>query len=122
MRRSSWNKPSMTEGLGIAWLALTMVVMSNAAAGGSAALLYAWRITPQHGMRCMIAGAIAGGLLASWLSGAAFIGASEADDLLVIIPTVFGISLLVGTLVSIPGALIVSRKLAAPGDDYRIFE
>jgi len=105
----------------VGWVSLTGIVGLNGFAAGIVAVLHAWRSPMRPGNRTFLASAASGSLPASYMivvPAASGEAASEFGIMLL----VSAVLLAVGTVVSLPGAIIVSRKLASPGDDYRAFE
>jgi hypothetical protein len=106
------------------WLGLVALIGLNGFAAGVAAILHAWRVKLPRESRSFLASACAAFLAASSFVGLAMIGASETDasngtTLLVFI---FGVCFVVALVVSLPGAILVGRKLDGPGDAHRAFE
>jgi hypothetical protein len=105
----------------IGWLVLTGLIGLNGFAAGVVAILEAWRSRMRQGSRIFIACATAALLPASYLvvipatTGA---GSEEFGVMLLAAAVVFAVSI----VASLPGAVIVSRKLVQPGDAYRAFE
>lgn len=104
-------------------IVLAAVVSFNLCAAGVAAVLHAWRSKMRRGGRTVLASAVAGFLPASSIMAIGILGSPEniTQDAAVY-AAIFGICFAVATLVSLPGAIIVARKLEAPGNDHRAFE
>ena len=106
-----------------AWLVLAAVITFNLSAAGAAALLYGWRSRLRRGSRTFLASAVTGFLPASSFMA---IGLYDSGDRLnqdaAVYASIFVMSFAIAAIVSLPGAIIVSRKLEAPGDDFRAFE
>lgn len=133
--------------IGVAiWLLLVGLVGLNGFAAGMAATLHLWRGMVRPRIRIILAATVSGllpfAMLAAPLSlelgsvsdAPQFIGAVIIDlDLDVVfafnnaaqfIGAVMAMILIVGlgTLVSLPGATVITRKLAGRGDAYKSFE
>lgn len=106
------------------WAILVSVIGFNLSAAGMVAILHAWGSKMRRGGRIMMAALVAGLLPASALIavGLADTVWSSSPEEPFVMALAFGMVLAVATVVSLPGALIVARKLEAPGDDYRAFE
>src|SRR5687767_11061765 len=103
------------------WMIVISVVGVNLCAAGIAAILHAWRSKFRRGGRVVAAAAVAGflpssSLLAVGLAESAWSGPSEEPFVMAI---AFGVVMAIAAIVALPGALIVARKLEAPGDDFR---
>lgn len=107
----------------IVWSLVFWLVGINGFSAGAAAALHIWKGKVRLRTRVLLACGIAGLLPSSLLVMIAAVedagGSLEAGMGFTI---AFVGSLLVTGLVSLPGALIVSRKLAGPGDAWRSFE
>lgn len=108
----------------IAWLALVSIIGLNGFAAGVVAILHAWRSGLRRGGRMLAASAFAGLLSGSSFVGIVFLGTLDdgTTESIWLLAAVFGFFFAVAMIVSVPGALLVTRKLEAPGDDYRAFE
>ena len=105
------------------WILVSAAAGLNLSAAGVAAILHAWRVNMRRGGRMFAAAVIAAlvptsGFVAIALSESAT--ATSEDPFIVAI--VFLAIQAVCTLVSLPGAAVVARKLEHPGDDFRVFE
>ena len=104
------------------WVGVLLVILVNGFAAGVAAMLYIWRRKIRTGGRTALA-ALAAGIVPGTLI--AVIGLSDSSfsgEEPWIIALTFGAFLAIGSVVALPGALVVARKLEAPGDEYRTFE
>ena len=107
----------------LAWLAIVSVVGLNGFAAGLAAMLFLWRSRMRRGARIVTASTVAGLLPASvflpiMFTEPEFMGGEGALGFGI----GFVVTLAVAGAVSLPGAILICRKLASPGDDYRAFE
>ena len=112
----------------MAWVFVSLIVLlvvaGNGLAAGVAAVLHAWQVRLPRESRIFVASATAALIPTAVLFVLALVGSSQADgsigtsELLI----VAGACLAVTTIVSLPGAIAVTRKLEAPGDAYRVFE
>ena len=105
------------------WFAIALIIGLNGFAAGSSAILYLWRPRVRRAARIVTAVLLSGFLPASVLipvaiASGAFAGGEG--------PIVFGIGFVaffaLAGAVSLPGALIVARKLEKPGDEFLTFE
>ena len=105
----------------LVWLAVVLLIALNGFAAGVAASLHAWKSRMPRAARALTAAVIAGLLPCSvlifvFLDPVEF--RPDGTDLLVS----FGVLFSVGVIGSMPGAWLITRKLAQPGDDFRAFE
>ena len=105
------------------WLVAVAVLGLNGVAAGAAAALHIWRPAVPRGGRVALAAAVAGVLPASIMILALVdpVGSGIAADpfeALIAFAALFG----VGLAVSLPGAWVITRKLAGGGDVHRAFE
>jgi hypothetical protein len=115
----------MSEAIVGIWLIVVTVLGLNGFAAGMAAALYIWRRGMRRGARIASASTLAGLLPASIfiVAGASeLFGASALSEEPVVWVVVVGLVLVVAGVVSLPGALVVGRKLEQPGSEYRAFE
>ena len=113
----------MSETVFAIWVIAVLIVLLNGCAAGVVAILHARRATLRRGRRVMTAAAVTALLLASMfipfaLADFSSTGMEEPIVIGLTLAMVFAVSL----VVSIPGALIVARKLEAPGEEFRAFE
>jgi hypothetical protein len=104
------------------WVSLVSIVILNGCAAGVVAMLHAWRSSMRRGSRVTVALAVT-----AFLPASMFIPAIIKDSLTdaeepVIMALAVGAIFVVALVTSLPGALIVARKLEAPGDEFRAFE
>jgi hypothetical protein len=105
----------------LGWVAVTGFIGLNGFAAGVVAVLQAWRSGMRRGSRIFVASATSALLPASYMIVIPAMTGTSGEE--------FGIMILssavifaFATVVSLPGAIIVSRKLVQPGDEYRTFE
>jgi len=105
------------------WMIIVLIVMLNGCAAGVIAILHIRRSTMRRGSRVAIAAAVTGFLPVSLVIPFAIadLGPTGSEGPLVVF---LGLTMIlgVGMLFSLPGALILARKLEAPGGEYRAFE
>lgn len=106
------------------WMGLFWIIGINGFAAGLAAVLYLWRGQYRHRSRTLLASALTGALPASM-----FIAIGAMDSTLsagmetgIGFTVAFVFALVINGLFSLPGAIIVSRKLDGGGDAFRSFE
>jgi hypothetical protein len=107
--------------LGI-WIFLVFLVLLNGFAAGTAAVLHVWRSGQSRQSRAVTAAAITGLVPAIMMIPAIIAqGSFEVPSL---VGSIVGIAVLCGLTmaVSLPGALIIARKLDGPGNAYAAFE
>jgi hypothetical protein len=108
----------------VAALSIVTIVGLNGFAAGAVAALHVWRVKLPRESRMFAASAAAGFLPATALICLAMAGSSQgelpggATELVVI----FGVTFTAALVVSLPGAIIVGRKLDHPGEAHRTFE
>jgi hypothetical protein len=104
------------------WGIVVSLIFINGFAAGMVAILFAWRRSQRRGSRVLTAVVLTGLLPASMMVPALLAQASAGFESPagMIIGTV-GVFVL-AMAGSLPGALIVARKLEAPGDEFRAFE
>ena len=113
----------MPEAVILSWFAIVSIIGLNGFAAGLAAILYLWRRSLRRGSRATIAAAVSGFLPATIFIPMALTDREfVAGDGIMIAAVGFTTFWAVAMAVSLPGALIVARKLEAPGDDFRAFE
>jgi hypothetical protein len=104
------------------WMILIAIVILNGCAAGVTAMLHVRR-KMRRGARVMTAVLITAVLEASMFVPVAFADAMRArPDGLLVIGTIIAVVFAGALVVSLPGALVVSRKLEAPRDEYHTFE
>jgi cytochrome bd-type quinol oxidase subunit 2 len=104
------------------WVIVIFIIALNGAAAGVVAAFHAWQSRMRRGQRIVAAATASGVLSGAWLIPFALSAESTNSEEPMIIVLVFVAFIGVGTLVSLPGALIVGRKLDSPGDIHRAFE
>ena len=103
------------------WAIALFVIILNGCAAGIAAFLHVRRKMGRGGK---VVGAIFGsGLLTAGIFIPAMISdfTMQAEGALIIVLALLAI-FVVAAFVSLPGALVITRRLEAPGDEYRAFE
>jgi len=107
----------------VIWVIVIWILVLNCCAAGVAAVFHIWYATMRRRVRNVAAAAVA-----ALLNGAMFVPvtltepmAADSEEPLVL-GAVFLAVLAITFLVTLPGAMVVSSKLAAPGDDFRAFE
>lgn len=110
----------MQEWIVVGWVIVVTIVGLNGFAAGVAAILHARRSKLRRGSRTVLAAAIAATLPASFFVVVPLAEGWRSWDSgwLLALAAVLGL----GAAVSLPGASIITRKLEAPGDEYRAFE
>ena len=104
----------------LAWMAFGALLVCNLIAAGCAALFHIWRGDSTPGVR-MLAGAAMGGFIpAVLLGGLVMIGAGTPANInaWIVMAPVF----LFGLVASLPGAILVTKKLNRPPDYRSHFE
>ena len=113
----------MPETVILTWFAIASIIGLNGFAAGLAAILHLWRRTMRRGARATMSAAVSGLLPASIFIPMAFTDREFVGGEGQIIAAVgFATFWAVATAVSLPGSLIISRKLEAPGEEFRAFE
>jgi hypothetical protein len=104
------------------WTILVSIIGLNGFAGGVAAVLHTRRDKKRRRTRILTAAAMAGLLPACVMIlpmlEAVSIGAEAPIALVIGVGGVF----LMTMAVSLPGAIVVARRLEAPGEEYQAFE
>jgi hypothetical protein len=106
------------------WSTIAGLIGLNLCAAGAVAILHAWRSETQSARRTVAAAAAAGFVPTSIIVA---IGVSEetwggsAEEPVIVVLACLMIQL-IATVVSLPGALIVGRKLRGSRAEYRVFE
>lgn len=111
----------MSEWVIIGWVVFVSAAMLNGASAGVAALLHCWFGRFGRGARILSAALAVGALPASVLVVVPLADpetAGQPSYWAAAVALVFA----VGSAVALPGAILVTRKLARPGEDYRAFE
>jgi hypothetical protein len=103
------------------WAILISIVILNGCAAGVVAILHAWGSKMRRGGRALAAVLVTGLLPAAMILPGFFRTGVFGEESTVV---VLGLAmiLVLSSVVSLPGALIVARKLEAPGDEFRTFE
>ena len=116
----------MAIGWVVALLGLMLVLALNGLAAGVAAIFHAWRVRLPRESRVFFASVAAAVLPAGVIVLLAIVGASQPGTRATLGPMefllIFGACTVAGIIVSLPGAVVVARKLESPGEDYRTFE
>lgn len=111
--------------IGVAiWLLLVALVGLNGFAAGMAATLHLWRGMVRPRIRIILAATVSGLLPFAMLAAPLSLELGSVSDAPQFIGAVMAMILIVGlgTLVSLPGATVITRKLAGRGDAYKSFE
>ncbi len=111
----------MSEWIILGWVGLVSVLGLNGTSAGAAAMLHVWGSKTRRGGRMLIASVAAGALPASFIVVVPLAEGGAGQEPLIWL-LALGAVLAVGTVLALPGAIVVSRKLEGPGDDYRAFE
>jgi hypothetical protein len=111
----------VSEWIIVGWVILVTALMLNGTSAGVAALLHCWPGRFGRGGRIFLAALAAGALPASFLIVVPLAEAGTRGEpayLALALAVVFA----VGVGLSLPGAIVVTRRLAKPGEDYRAFD
>ena len=104
------------------WVVFVFLVLLNGFAAGMAAVLHVWRSGQRRRSRIVTAAALTGLVPTVMIFPAVFeqelAGGAQLAGMIVGMGMMFGLS----TVVSLPGAVIIGRRLDGPGDAYRTFE
>ena len=110
----------MSDFIALGWMLIVTLVGLNGFAAGVVAVLHIWRRETRRRTRILLA-SVAGGLLPmSPLLAFAFGGEVTGVPLVLVI--VAGVFSAMAAAASLPGAVIVARRLEGPGDAVRAFE
>jgi hypothetical protein len=106
-----------------AWLGIVGVIGLNGFAAGVAAVLHLWQSRMRRAPRIVLAAGVTGLLPASLilvmgLTDRTFLMGEGPFVMLVVFAILFG----PGAVLALPGAVVITRKLAQPNVDYRAFE
>ncbi|KRA83109.1 hypothetical protein [Altererythrobacter sp. Root672] len=104
------------------WIILVVAVGLNGFAAGVAAALSVWGPAWKRPSRILVAAASAGFLPFGVLIPATFLELSSGMKESTYLALGFGVMFVIATVVSLPGAIVVSRKLERPSDDFLAFE
>jgi hypothetical protein len=105
----------------VGWVVFVSALMLNGTSAGVATLLHCRFGRFGGGARMLFAAFIAGALPASILIVIRLADPGSGGQSVSWVVAV-AVTLAVSGAVSLPGAVLVTRKLARPGDDYRAFE
>lgn len=111
--------------IGVAvWILLVALVGLNGFAAGVAAVLHLWRGAVRQRVRIIQAATATGLLPVAMVALPMFVQLGGSGGVPELVGTVIGMVLLLGlgALVSLPGAIVITRKLAGGGDAYKSFE
>jgi hypothetical protein len=111
----------MSEWIILGWVTLVTVLTLNGTSAGVAALLHCRPGRFGRGGRILLAALAAGALPASFLVVVPLADATTRGQpayLVLALALVFA----VGAGLALPGAIVITRKLAKPGEHYRAFE
>jgi len=112
----------MSEVAVLTWAGLVFATILNGCTAGIAAILHARRSNMPRAGKILTAGLVTGLLTAlMYLPFAIFAEASAPDGALINV-LLHAVLLVVATVVSLPGALVVLHKLDSPGNVHRDFE
>ncbi|HEY6817409.1 MAG TPA: hypothetical protein VI168_17880 [Croceibacterium sp.] len=111
----------MREAIIVGWVILVALLALNGTAAGLVALLHSRSADAGRGNRISLAALAAGAMPASFMIVVPLAEGGSGEQPIVWLLAA-GAVLAVGTAVSLPGAILVSRKLGKPGEDYRAFE
>ena len=111
----------MNEWIIFGWVIFVVVLALNLTSAGVAALLHCWRGKSGRGSRIVLAGLVAGSLPASFLIVVPLAQGGDGTEPVYWI-LALGLVFAVAVGLSLPGAIVVTRRLARPGEDYRAFE
>ena len=114
----------MTMALIVSWLGFVSLIGLNGFAAGVVGVLHAWRLVLARSSRILISIALAALLFASSMMALVFAGTEdrEISGGSVTLAVVFGMGFALAAVVSLPGALLMARKVEAPADTFRVFE
>jgi hypothetical protein len=106
-----------------AWLGIVGVIGLNGFAAGVAAALHLWQSRMRRAPRILLAAGVTGMLpasliLAMGLTDRSFLMGEGPLVMLAAFAMLFG----PGAVLALPGAVVITRKLAQPNVDYRAFE
>ena len=105
------------------WVLVVLAVLMNGCAGGVAAILHRRRQTFRRAGRIVSAAGLTGLISTSMLLPIASIDPQWAESGG---PMILGLALaavfVIATVISLPGAVFVARRLEAAGDGFRVFE
>lgn len=104
------------------WLGAVSVIGVNGFAAGIAAMLYIWRRRIGKSGRALLAALAAGLVPAVMVGGIGLIEEGFSGDGPFMVALAFGVFALIGSVVALPGAILVARSIEQPSDDYRFFE
>ena len=104
------------------WSVLVFLVLLNGFAAGIAAALHVWRSKQPRRSRILTAAAVSGLVPAAIALPA--MAADVSSGMVAPLGLLVGIAVICAIAMgaSLPGAVIVARKLDGPGDAYRAFE
>jgi MFS superfamily sulfate permease-like transporter len=111
----------MTPLIGL-WTILVLIIGLNGFAAGMVAVLKGWRSKQSRRSRALTAAAVAGLFPAAIALPAMAVDVSAGS--MAPLGLILGIAVIcvVAMVASLPGAVIVARKLDGPGDAFRAFE
>ena len=111
----------MSELVMVSWAFVVFIVLLNGCAAGIAALFHTRRSEMRRGSKIVGAilgtGLITAGMIGPWTIEGMAEGEGPLIPLLVLI-----LIMVVAMVVSVPGAVIITRRLEVPGDEFRTFE
>ena len=110
----------MTGWIAFVWVLLVLLVGLNGFAAGVVAVLHIWSSATPRRTRIVSAGAATALLTASPLLALALGGEVTGEPLVLVV--LVGLFSVLAAAASLPGALIVARKLEGPVDVVRAFE
>lgn len=104
------------------WTLLVGIIGLNGFAAGMVAVLHVWRSKRPRRSRVLIAATITGLVPAALAAPAMLVDMSSGMVAPVGLLIGIAVACVLAMAASLPGAVIVARKLDGPGDAYRAFE
>ena len=105
------------------WVGFVSLIGINGFAAGVVAILHAWRSKMRRGGRILLASFAAGALPASLIFVAmlteAEVGVAEEPIAMMLGSAMI---LVLSGVLSLPGAIVVARRLERPGNEFRAFQ
>ena len=105
------------------WIILIWILVLNCCAAGVGEMLHLCRKNIRRAGRVVVAAAVAALMNIGMFVPIAFTDpmAGGSDDYL-IVGGIFPAVLAITFFITLPGAIVITRKLEAPGDEFRAFE
>lgn len=106
-----------------AWIFIVLAVLMNGCSGGVAAVLHRRRHTFRRAGRIATSALVTGLISTSMILPVASVDPQWADSggPLILVLALAAV-LAIATLICVPGAFLIARRLEGPGDEYRTFE